>query len=343
MIISNNCFNDPELVASIEAAHRKGMCPFDESGKESFVQDIDTYIPFFSALIDCYREDSSSSLSLLDHIQKEWKLFKSAGIAKIILDHVTLIEEKPIASNTAVSLIQEITDNLQHWDFLARQLKYERRFLIDLGKLVELSWDRFFNGMYEIPIGMQLFRARLHSRANQETFREEEMSTPPKDYSSPGRANSIGIPHLYLSESLDTTLYETRATLLDDVSIGVFMPRKKLKIVDFLEPTSLYRAYSSSFQDSFILGVTSHFLRDKIDKELSRPMRRYDSYLEYVPTQFICEYIRVISGAQGIRFRSSVHQDGINYVIFNPDDMYCKAVRKAHVTRIQIDSSVEEG
>ena len=67
-------------------------------------------------------------------------------------------------------------------------------------------------------------------------------------------------------------------------------------------------------------------------------MRRYDSELEYIPTQFICEYIKVFTRAKGIRFRSSLHKEGNNIVFFESALMECKSVKKVKIRNINLNS-----
>lgn len=50
----------------------------------------------------------------------------------------------------------------------------------------------------------------------------------------------------------------------------------------------------------------------------SRPNFKDD--FEYLPTQYLCEYIREL-GFDGIRFGSSVKHGGINVIIFDTDDL----------------------
>lgn len=343
MIISDECFNDLELKASIQSSNKRGICDLDETSKESYTEDIEQYIPFFSDLIDCFTQDSKSTKNIVDHIQNEWQLFSSIDFATVILDYVIDITKKTISLKTPVKLVDEITDNVSYWEELSHNLKYKNRFFTDIEYLRDLSWDAFFNSTLTFDGRTEFYRARIHNNPEESIpFDKSKMGSPEREKATPGRANSLGIPHLYLSESCSTTLYETRATLLDDVSIGIFVPKTEITVVDFLKPTSLFEEYTKGFRDNFILGVTAHFFRKRIEIELSRPMRRYDSLLEYIPTQFICEFIKNIGTNMGIRFRSSVHKDGINYVIFNPEDMVCKEVRKAQVSGIQIDSIIEE-
>jgi hypothetical protein len=74
---------------------------------------------------------------------------------------------------------------------------------------------------------------------------------------------------------------------------------------------------------------------DAISRDLSKPLLRYDSELEYVPTQMICEYCKTM-GADGISFESSLYESGKNYVLFNPSDAECIGVDEHVITKIDI-------
>ena len=77
----------------------------------------------------------------------------------------------------------------------------------------------------------------------------------------------------------------------------------------------------------------------EIGRDLSKPLRRHDSELEYIPTQFICEYLRYTYGVDGIMFKSSLHVDGINYVIFNHELMECVDVVQYQITSVIINAN----
>lgn len=67
-------------------------------------------------------------------------------------------------------------------------------------------------------------------------------------------------------------------------------------------------------------------------------MRRYDSEIEYIPTQFICEFIKVFTGASGIRFSSSLHPTGKNVVLFDQKMMQCKSVVLKRVNSLNLQA-----
>ena len=70
--------------------------------------------------------------------------------------------------------------------------------------------------------------------------------------------------------------------------------------------------------------------------DLSKPLRRYDTEIEYVPTQYLCEYCKTL-GADAICFNSSLHTQGINYVLFNQEDAECVEVKKHTIKKVCLD------
>ncbi|MCD7975821.1 MAG: RES family NAD+ phosphorylase [Tannerellaceae bacterium] len=163
------------------------------------------------------------------------------------------------------------------------------------------------------------------------------MGAPPQHLATAGRANPSGIPYLYLSRSLETTIYETRSGYLDLLSVARFNPKgEELNIVDFTIHPSIFND-----EQERVEIMTSRLLKDAISQDLSKPMRRYDSELEYIPTQFICEYIRYTTGVDGIQFNSSLHKVGVNIVLFDPDKVECKVVEVHHVSEVLIVSGIK--
>ncbi len=161
------------------------------------------------------------------------------------------------------------------------------------------------------------------------------MTCPPREFASGGRANPSGIPFLYLSDNPETVLYEVRASYLDELSVGTFELNSEfesVKLVDFTEDTYLFHPDYSSINKT----IKAKLLRQKISSDLSRPMRRYDSELEYIPTQFICEFIKVFTGAFGIRFSSSLHPKGNNIVMFDQNLMTCISVMKVKINSVNL-------
>ncbi|WP_348823860.1 RES family NAD+ phosphorylase [Flavobacterium aestuarii] len=321
MEVCPNCFADKELKAYISSSTNLGLCKVCDSSDVPLLA-IEELLEFFQELMDNFQV-SSDGEPLKSKIQSNWSFFSSHSIASTILNEVIpRITTSIQNSEGLVNYTEDIIENFSYWEKLKEQLKWSNRFISDIDYLKELGWDGFFNTQYELKHSDELFRARVHHKSNMPAYDSKNMMCPPLDLVGGGRANPLGIPYLYLSNNPETVLYEVRASYLDELSIGIFQLKeefKSVKIVDFTEDTPL-------FQDEVRQIIKAKLLRDKISRDLSKPMRRYDSEIEYIPTQFICEFIRIFTGASGIRFASSLHPSGKNIVMFNQDLMECKQV-----------------
>jgi hypothetical protein len=241
------------------------------------------------------------------------------------------------SSEELVSFSEEIIENVDYWQKLKEQLKWEKRYLTDINFLTDdLGWDGFFESKTIIEKKDILYRARLHSTADTDAFTESDMFCPPKHIAGGGRANPSGIPFLYLSDNEETILYEIRASFLDEISVASFGLAENIEdcivISDFTEVPSLFAPNDVNKR------IKATLLKKVISRDLSTPMRRYDSDLDYIPTQFICEFIKVFTNVQGIKFRSSLHNVGNNVVLFDQTQLKCMSVKKVKITKVQINS-----
>lgn len=340
MNVCGSCFNDLEIKNYIETTSKSSNdCDYcDNKGCKTL--ELEELLDFFSEFVDIFIEDEELGVPLVDLIQKDWEIFTiETDSSKLLNDILKLIGSEIKMDTTRVSYIEDILQSIDYWEILKDDLKWKRRFLSDVDTIFDLGWDTFFDSILEFPEDKILYRARIHDDENQITYPLNEMGSPPKEYVKSGRANPDGIPYLYLSENHETTLYETRVTYLDELSIGHFklIKDKKVILVDFTNYTSPFLNMGN-----IIDNAKSRLLQERISFDLSKPIRRYDSHLEYLPTQFICEFIRYISGADGIVFDSSLHEGGINYVIFENDKFECVEVKKYHVTTVKIEGVTEE-
>lgn len=165
-------------------------------------------------------------------------------------------------------------------------------------------------------------------------YKKKEMGCPPPELAKAGRANPAGISYLYLSADERTTYYEVRASYLDRLCIGTFKVERDLKIVDFDTKVSLYFTYTSG--EELASAIVGKLILDEISCDMSRPMRRFDSEQEYIPTQMICEYCKLIVGADGVSFKSSVYGSGRNYVLFDKDNAKCTKVVNREIKSVSI-------
>lgn len=339
MKVCANCFSDKELKGFILTINEIGDCNVCNSNRQPLL-DLSELYDFFQELINNFRlvEDG---LTLSSKIQADWSFFSSNNIANKVLNFVLpKIQTEITSSDDNVNYSNEIIANFGHWETLKDELKWKNRFVIDIHRLGkgEFNWDAFLrdaNTQFKLTNNIELFRARIHPKSGLPVYDNSEMGCPDKENTSGGRANPTGIPFLYLSEDENTVLYEVRGSYLDEISVATFQLIEDLPsvdIVDFTKDSPLFQP------DNVKDAIQGKLLRDRISKDLSKPMRRYDSELEYIPTQFICEYIKINTEAKGIRFRSSLNSEGNNIVFFEPSLMECKAVKKVKIKAINLSS-----
>ena len=139
---------------------------------------------------------------------------------------------------------------------------------------------------------------------------------PPNCLATAGRANSKLISYLYIASDEKTALYEVRPSVGQEVSIATIIIKKNLRIFDLCT--------SAIPEMSDFKEVEEYFLFQKLSSLFSEV--NYGSEEEYLPTQYICDYIREL-GFDGIRFSSSLNPEGKVVVLFdtnanskNPED-----------------------
>jgi hypothetical protein len=335
MDICVNCFEDNELRGFISSSGSIGDCRVCNSTHVPIL-DLSEVLDFFQELLNNFHI-SDTGTSLRSKIKEDWNLFSSERAATIILNEA-LRNASTVFSNAEdpVDYNDDIVENYSHWEALKRELKWNKRFLINIEHITDdLGWDGFFNTQYALEPDVSLYRARVHHTHGKPVYSPAEMMAPEPKIVKSGRANPLGIPFLYLSDNPDTVLYEVRASYLDELSIGTFHLKeefKSVKIVDFTENTSLFQPGKVNET------IKARLLREKISFDLSKPMRRYDSELDYIPTQFICEFIKIFTGSSGIRFKSSLHPAGRNVVIFDQTLMECSEVVLKRVNSLNLSA-----
>lgn len=335
--VCKNCFSDDELKGFILSQNRIGKCDFCQSDNIEIIN-IEELLDFFKELFGCFQvvsrtESKASSNSIYSLLVGEWSLLANNGSGKAILNRMISKTGSVLSSSeTFVDYSDEINSNVEHWHILKNSLKCERRYIPDIDRLEELGWDGFFQSQSQIDTSSVFYRARVHEELMAIPIDKASMYCPPSNRASAGRANPIGIPYLYLSDNEVTVLHEVRALYHDEVTIGSFKLRSEyssILIADFTEPQSLYTDKDVSKK------IKSTLLKKIVSKDLSEPIRRFDSGLDYIPTQFICEYIKVITAVRGIKFRSSLHNSGMNFVIFDQNLMECTQTKKVTITQVE--------
>lgn len=332
MNICANCFNDEEIKQFIiTSSTARTEC--DCCGQECETIDLNEISDFFIEFLGLFVKDSNGT-ELVQLIQNDWNIFYSDVCARKILSAIIDHEHFDFSVDDKVIYTSEVQACFSVWEKLKSEVQEEKRYFSDLGSF---NWEVYIKSNAHIRKGTILYRARI-TPDGRNKLKTNEMGCPPKERATAGRANPVGIPYLYLCNKIETTFYEVRAVYLDRLSIGKFTVRRDLNIVDFSNKISLFFTYTDSESNFSLVDIVKRkILFDQISADLSKPLRRFDTEIEYVPTQLICEYCKQ-NGADGIRFNSSLHQGGTNVVLFNSLDATCTSVLHREIKSVIIES-----
>ncbi|MBC8367884.1 RES family NAD+ phosphorylase [bacterium] len=195
---------------------------------------------------------------------------------------------------------------------MRQELKHVNRFFPESGFGVEEA--RLLGYLIAEPadIPNELYRARILDQ--DEPFTASEMGKPPSKIASHGRANPYGISYLYVADEIDTTIAEVRPHKGEKVCIASIHPVRDLKFIDLCSPEKGISPFGLEEEDVRLLAGMIPYLRH-LGEELSRPISPNRTHLEYLPTQYLCEFIKR-NGYDGVIYKSSVGE-GLNYAIFD--------------------------
>jgi hypothetical protein len=339
-----HCFNDKEVIGFIFSnSTEKGNCDFCESTNVDVIncQELDELfqpvISVFSPVDDLHAAGLGNRL-LHEKMQDLWNIFQIpsekakhllTAIFSTSIDPGNPILNLPVTIKTSVDPSQAVELHQQKWENFATEIKYSNRFFlketIDLDLLSELL--RNFTKRYDK--GKLFYRARISEK---DGFTVSDMGKPPKERATGGRANPIGIPYLYVTTKVETAIYESRPSFLDYVSVA------ELKLIEPLSVVTLREITSASpfvFGDRLEYYLLHQKYLSRLEEELSRPVRKVDKELDYLPSQYLCEFVKSL-GYNAIEYGSSLHQGGINLAVFNEDKFNIKGVEVFEIAQVTL-------
>lgn len=340
MICCNECFADLEIRAIIEACGHKGECPLcgkrdvwlydsekdiEESGFQDLMESVLEIYKSEDELQNTYPEDEKMLIE--ERLERDWKLFSvnQTGIKKIVEDIIwnsLVLDERILTQRVGIPelydesyLVENSIMGPYSWEDFKKYLRNENRFhskYINLNVLEEILKDT------EITIseGTNLYRARI---SNEKGFKRKEMWAPPNDIASPGRANSKGISCLYLANKRKTTVKEIRANAFDYVTIATFKLKKAIRVVDLSVIVHNSPFYANTDKIKYL--VNEKHLR-KIERDLSKPLTKRDSDLDYLPTQYISDFAKFL-GYDGVKYLSTFDKESYNVALFDSESCDC--------------------
>lgn len=315
------CFNDSVVAAKINAEGSISRCSYCGTTQISCIDPsvLSNELELFTyGLI----EDESGS-SFLEILSLYGVLSNTVRQAANLIDDI-------FGADTATkrySLEFSVTSYTEQWEEFKLELKHKNRFFPKasihsslFNKMSANSTDAvLFQLLEQLKIPVDTRENFYRARISDVPLSADKMGCPPREIVTGGRANPVGIPYLYVADSLVTCISEVRPSNSSCVYVSELTPIHELSVLDLTAPRE--HSSASAFgeeQLSAVLGFLG--LLELFSDELSKPVRPENSNLDYIPTQFLCEFIKSVANFDGLVFNSSFGK-GKNYVFFNGDEL----------------------
>lgn len=258
----------------------------------------------------------------------------------------------------------------EDWDFLLQirtdaylndvleGIKNRNRYFVD-ERFLKLLYDYAFgckvitNSQEYVEPGRIFYRARVYygpvvlsgdpkySKGPFEGYNAEESFVPP-----PGKATSAGridpsyIRYLYTSSDIETSIFESRATPGDSVSVAEIKVNKLCKMISFVQPAPVCWGEVGE-KEKWLAGFAL------LLPNLFQTPRRSDEI--YFMCQYISEFYKN-QGFDGIMFRSAFMpycfgEDGVNLTFFNFEkcEAISSSVYQVHKMALFTSPQIEHG
>lgn len=327
------CFDDRGLRDDIFPSldPERGTCDFCGTADTLLVEPAQL-ANWFELLVNVY-EPNDEGKSLAEWMKDDWKLFNHPRMdvahAKELLGEILDDGEavrRPFAPSPSY-----ISEGLARWETLRDEMMYANRWFLDVS--IDLERLRQLLDLLLAPeLPRQWFRARM--RTDDEIFSIDKMGAPPKRRASHGRANPAGIPYLYLGSKPETAAAEIRPHTGEVACVADFtIP--EIRAVDLRHPRKLVSPFIlTDASEIGQLRADLPFL-ERLGDELTRPVLPAGAAIDYIPSQYLCEFIKTC-GFDGVVYRSSV-SDGINLALFDPSKAVGGAVSLFNVTKVSVE------
>lgn len=310
----------------------RGRCDFCGSEDQDLLEPGEL-IDLFEMLVSIYEPDPEG-VSLVECLKADWQLFDHPSMdtsrAQILLGEI--LDDGEIIRRKFAPSSRHNNKGLAQWGTLRNELLTKNRYFLDK----ELDTDRL-KDLLDLLIIDDLpndwYRARIIS--GDAVYPLDAMGAPPKHLATSGRANPAGIPYLYLGSVPETAVSELRPHTGEEASVALFSLPPAIKGVDLRNPRKLVSPFGLSEASAIDQLRADIPLLERLGQELTRPVLPRSAAIEYIPSQYICEFIKK-NNFDGVVYSSSV-SDGINLALFDPDKAVARSVARYSVARVSVE------
>ncbi len=196
-----------------------------------------------------------------------------------------------------------------------------------------------------IPTGTVYYRARndfetrkVGVRKKQYPLRKEKMRMPLADLAEEGRINPFGIPALYLAEDERTAIAEARPLLRELVTVAEAKLLSEIRVVNAIQPD---RAVCSPFKEEATDAEKESRVWYDVDNIFSDPVNRQNGKTVYFAAQYLAEIFKA-NKWDGIKYRSSMREDGISVALFSPRSIEFKNLKLVRVSKVNYEYQLHQ-
>lgn len=325
------CFDDTVLEERIRRSQSsKGRCDYCRSTDQPLVEPR-ILQDDFEAVLGAYHEVAEGGQPFAKLIMEEWGLFPKLDPHPLrsLLDDILGEGFHTRQFSSAHTL--DRSKALQ-WDRFREEIKHQNRFFpSELFDLTDLK-DLLDHLKVQLEPG-EYYRARVQREAQ---YPSTQMGKPPGSLCDGGRANPMGISYFYIASDPSTALAEVRPHPGDKVTIAKFWLENSLVVLDLQNPRKTISPFGRDQDQLVRLRSDMEFLQQLSDG-LSMPIQPRVAHLEYLPSQYLCEFIKKIR-YQGVVYRSAV-STGTNYALFDDIHFQCISIYSLGVLRIKVETS----
>jgi hypothetical protein len=331
-----NCFKDFGLWSYIKKHGDLGRCDYCRQNNEDCIDlDAELFVKMFALIKKMYVVmPVGRSRSLFSFIQGDWEVFSRATSQIYLFEDLCKIHgidyEDYYIENPDFNYYNFV------WHDYKDTVKHKNRFINSLPVEIENLLSSLDNRYKCLSKENMLYRARIGRQDDliATPYPPSEMGMPPANKSRAGRANPDGIPYLYLAGSKETAIAEVRPWSGCLVTIATIRLLESLNTINF----SVFS--HKSLMDYLAMDNVDEALSELqffnyLSLEMSKPVSPNDSYLEYIPTQYLTEYIKN-EGYDGIIYDSSL-SPGQNLVLFEQNNIEITSTELFRIGQIKYD------
>ena len=328
-----NCFGDQgleRLIAGLSSV--AGTCTYCASENVIIIAPP-RLIDLFGPLVNIYEPNEQGRL-LIEWFRDDWDLFHHERMdnarAKDLLGEV--FDNGDLFRQSFVPSPKYQSDRLVKWERLRAELMHENRYFPDT-QLDRARFEELLELLKADDVPTRWFRARLQTE--DAPYPIEKMGAPPNRTASHGRANPAGIPYLYLGSTEETAVAEIRPHTGEKACVAMFEIPAGITLVDLRSPRRIISPFAINDEDKLGPLRSDLAFLERLGEELTRPVVPQGALFDYVPSQYVCEFIKKCE-YDGVLYRSAV-SSGMNLALFKPDDARGLAVREFDVVRVSAE------